>query len=424
MSAEPIAVDAQAARRFVLGRQGLWPGRRGAGKAGTRDAVVACEHLQLDPLVIVARSHELMLHSRVAGFRPELFDALAYDDRLFFDWGGWLAVRPMAELPYWRTLMRRNRDQPKLAGLVEQHGEAITAMRSLLAERGTLCSRDFEAAERRAIVSYRGTKDSSLVLYYLWLVGDAMTHHRDGFERVYASTDAVAPAHLISEAGEADTDRFMARKAVAFAGIGKPGPLSRTLARRVTRDEERTIEHALVESGELVPVEVERWTGRHFVVGSDADLLREVASGRVPAAWAPAETTTDEEVALLSPLDPVLERRRAKTLFDFDYVWEIYKKPEHVKFGRYAMPILWSDRFVGRIDLRTDRRSKTLVVNGAWLDDPTLARSTAFRDALKTGLQRLLVFLDTERVDATAVDDARLRRAITSCNVRRSARRG
>ena len=144
----------------------------------------------------------------------------------------------------------------------------------------------------------------------------------------------------------------------------------------------------------------------------------------MPAAWAPVETTTDEEVALLSPLDPVLERRRAKTLFDFDYVWEIYKKPEQVKFGRYAMPILWSDRFVGRIDLRTDRRSKTLVVNGAWLDDATLARSPDFRDALKTGIQRLLVFLDTDRVDATAVDDARLRRAITSCNVRRSARRG
>ena len=308
-----------------------------------------------------------MLHSRVVGFRPELFDALAYDDRLFFDWGGWLAVRPMAELPYWRTLMRRNRDQPKLVGLVEQHGKEITAMRSLLAERGTLCSRDFDAADRRAIVSYRGTKDSSLVLYYLWLVGDAMTHHRDGFERVYAPTDAVAPAHLICEAGEADTDRFMARKAVAFAGIGKPGPLSRTLARRVTRDEERAIEHALVDSGELVPVEVEGWSGRRFVVGSDVDLLRDVASGRVPDAWTPVETTTDEEVVLLSPLDPVLERRRAKTLFDFDYVWEIYKKPELVKFGRLrdahplGRPLRRAHRPQNRSPVEDARRQRRLA---------------------------------------------------------------
>src|SRR5947199_4198529 len=95
--AGPVCIDKQAARRFVLGRQGLWPGRRWVGKAGTRDAVIACEHLQLDPLVIVARSHELVLHSRVIGFEAEFFDALAYDERLFFDWGGWLAVRPMAE---------------------------------------------------------------------------------------------------------------------------------------------------------------------------------------------------------------------------------------------------------------------------------------------------------------------------------------
>src|SRR5437773_8753686 len=149
MSAQPARIDRQAARRFVLGRQGRWPGRRWAGKAGTRAAVVACEHLQLDPLVIVARSHELMLHSRVVGFEIGFFDALAYDERLFFDWGGWLAVRPMAELPYWRALMRRHREQPRMVGMVEQHGAAIAAMRSLLAERGTLCSRDFKAADRR-----------------------------------------------------------------------------------------------------------------------------------------------------------------------------------------------------------------------------------------------------------------------------------
>src|SRR5205823_5070187 len=101
----------------------------------------------------------------------------------------------------------------------------------------------------------------------------------------------------------------------------------------------------------------------------DVDLLNEVANGRVPAAWSPIETTTEEEVAVLSPLDPVIERRRAKSLFDFDYVWEIYKKKELLQYGRFAMPILWGDRFAGRIDLKTDRRSGTLIVNGIWLEN-------------------------------------------------------
>jgi uncharacterized protein YcaQ len=119
----------------------------------------------------------------------------------------------------------------------------------------------------------------------------------------------------------------------------------------------------------------------------------------------------------------VLERRRAKVLFGFDYTWEIYKRPELVQFGRYTMPILFGDHFAGRIDLRTDRRSKTLVVNGVWADDPAIVRSGEFRDALVGGLRRLSTLLGTDRVDAAAVTDARVRRAISSLNPSRRTTR-
>ncbi len=420
---EVVSVSAEVARRFVLGKQGLWPGRRWAGKPGTRAAMTACEHLQLDPLVIVARSHDLVLHSRVTGYRPEFFDAVTYEERRFFDWGGWLAVRPMTELPYWRTLMHRHRERTRMLQIVSEHGAALDTIRALLHERGTLTSRDFKASDRLAVDSYRGRKDSSLALYYLWLTGEAMTHHRDGFERVYAPAAAVAPAHLLPPAGAEATDLFIARKAVAFAGIGRPGPLSRPLARTVSKVEASAIERALVESGELVAIDVDGWTGRRFVVGADVGLLDRIAQGRVPRAWKALETTTDEEVALLSPLDPVLERQRAKDLFGFEYVWEIYKRPEHVVFGRYTTPVLFGDRLAGRIDLRTDRSARTLVVNGVWLEDAALARAPEFLDALGAGLRRMSTLLQTDRFDAAAVTDARVRRAISSLNPKRRTSR-
>jgi uncharacterized protein len=408
-----LSVSAQTARRFVLGKQGLWPGRRWKGKAGTRAAMIASEHLQLDPLVIVARSHDLALHSRVVGYRPEFFDALTYRDRLFFDWGGWLAVRPMTELPYWRALMHRSRERTRMLQIASDHGAALDSIRDLLHERGTLRTRDFKASDRVAVdYSYRGGKDSSLALYYLWLTGEAMTHHRDGFERVYAPATAVAPAHLLEPAADDETDRFIARKAVAFAGIGTPAPLSRQLVRSVSRADAVAIERALLESGDLAVVDVDGWPGRRFVVGADVGILDEIARGRVPRAWRPIDTTTDDEVGLLSPLDPALERRRARELFGFDYLWEIYKKPEHVLFGRYTMPILFGDRFVGRTDLRTDRKSSTLVVNGVWTEGTAIARSVEFRDALRAGLGRLMGLVQTENIDAGAVDDARIRRAV------------
>ena len=90
-----ITLSRIAARRFILGRQGLWPGRRWKGKRGTERAMRAMEYLQLDPLQIVARSQDLALHSRVVDYAPGMWEKLCYQERKFFDWGGWLAVRPI-----------------------------------------------------------------------------------------------------------------------------------------------------------------------------------------------------------------------------------------------------------------------------------------------------------------------------------------
>ena len=107
-----LTIDIDTARRFILGKQGLWPGRRWRGIEGTEQAMRAMEYLQLDPLQIIARSHDITLHSRVLDYTPGLWEDVTYQQRKFFDWGGWLAVRPMDELPHWRVVMHRERDEP------------------------------------------------------------------------------------------------------------------------------------------------------------------------------------------------------------------------------------------------------------------------------------------------------------------------
>ncbi len=107
---------------------------------------------------------------------PGMWEDLAYQQRTFFDWGGWLAVRPMDELPHWRVVMRRERDSnysdPRIRRLAADHAEAIDEMRAILRERGTVSNRDFEMATRTRTQSYRGRKDSALALYYLWRTGE------------------------------------------------------------------------------------------------------------------------------------------------------------------------------------------------------------------------------------------------------------
>ena len=176
------------ARRYLLGRQGLWPGRRWAGRRGTARALHAMEALQLDPLHILARSHDLTLHSRVADYQPAYLDDLLYRKREFFDAGGTLEVRPMRELPYWRVVMRRKTSAGRWGAYAAQNAEAIAAARAALRAAGRpLSNRDFAGQPR--INDYRGRKPSALALYWLWLAGEIVTHHRENFERWYGNFD-------------------------------------------------------------------------------------------------------------------------------------------------------------------------------------------------------------------------------------------
>ncbi len=416
----PIDIPIEVARRFILGKQGLWPGRRWRGLDGAEQAMRAIEHLQLDPLVIIARAHDLILHSRVIDYRPDDWATLTYEQRRFFDWGGWLAVRPMDELPYWRVLMRRELDQPNWVEFRNEHAVAIAEMREVLKERGTVSNRDFAMGSRTRVDHYRGRKDSALALHYLWRIGDAMIARRDRFERVYALTEAVAPPGLIREHDPAEAEDFLLLKTVAADGLSPMRTVGNDMRRKVTPAELAAWRERKLASGELIEVRVDGWRAPQMAPGTDRVILEELLAGCVPASWKPQESTTLEEATFLSPLDPVSARGRAKPLFDFEYVWEVYKPAHQRRWGYYTLPVLWGDRLVARFDSRLDRASGTLVLNGLWLEDELLARDDAFVDAMARGMRRFVRFLDGRAVDASAVTRPRLRRRLTMRRVPRA----
>ena len=410
-----LTIDIDTARRFILGKQGLWPGRRWRGIEGTEQAMRAMEYLQLDPLQIIARSQDIKLHSRVLEYTPGRWEEVTYRQRKFFDWGGWLAVRPIDELPHWRVVMRRERDSAsRLRETASEHAEAIVEMRDILRERGTVSNRDFKMTARKRTDSYRGRKDSAVALYYLWRTGEVMTHHRENFERVYALTETVAPAHLLGESDDAEADRFLIKKDVAFSGLSRVSRVQDSYHRGVPFSEVKSILAAMLADGDLVEVKVEGWKHSHYALGSDAGLLRDLSAGRVPQSWTPLETDTADEVLFLAPLDPVSARGRAKVLFGFNYIWEVYKPVHKRQFGYYVLPILWGERLVGRFDSKLDRTSNTFVILGLWLEDEALGEDEAFVEALARGFTRFVAFLGADTLDAKAIDQPLLRGRIES----------
>lgn len=372
----------------------------------------AMEDLQLDPLVVVARAHDLMLHSRVIGYAIDDWATLTYGRREFFEWGGWLAVRPMEELPYFRVLMRRERKQAHWREVEAEHGAAIEEMRVVLRERGEVSNRDFAMRTRTRIDNYRGRKDSALALHYLWRVGEAMVSRRERFERVYALTEAIVPADAVREVSDEEAEDWLLRKSVAANGLARFNGINSILLRTVSAAEQIAWRDRRLATGDLIEVKVEGWKGTRLAIGTDAGVLATLEAGRVPQAWQPVATTTDEEATFLSPLDPVSARGRAKELFGFDYTWEVYKPAEKRVYGYYTMPILWGDRLVGRFDSKLDRATGSFVILGLWLEDDALARDDAFAEALAHGMTRFIGLLGAVRLEVTAVPQPRLRKRL------------
>jgi uncharacterized protein YcaQ len=410
-----ITISNQTARRYVLGKQGLWPGRRWKGKKGTAQAIRACEAVQLDPLNIFARSQDIVLHSRVLEYKPEYLYQVAYKERQFFDYGGWLAMYPMADLPYFRVHMANRAKDEYVKYFVPEHQKVLEDVRAELRSRGPLGNRNFNGARLKE-QSYRGRKESSVALFDMWLSGELMIHHREGFERVYDFRENIAPDEFNYVADAKEAEEFFARKAVSFHGLlreaGMRISLDYDMRRKYSREEVSRLVDGWIESGLFARVQVEAGRETFLVLAEDVAVLDSLTKGKHPKAWTPKETATLQEVTFLSPLDIVSARGRAKKLFDFEYIWEVYTPVHKRRWGYYVLPILYGDDLVARLDPKLDRSTMTLEIKGFWPEEDAPVKDADFADALAKGMVRFAKFVGAKKVVTKSIWPINLRRHV------------
>lgn len=406
------SISKQTYRRFLLASQGLWPGRRFEGPLGAESALRQMQALQLDPLVMVARSQDIAMYGRILNYKPQHLYQMAYEKRKAFDYGGWLMMYPMSDFPYWRLHMK----QRKAKGLnyesfTHPPKDLLKFILNELRDRGPLGNRDFEGTRVKEW-SYRGRKETSIGLFYLWMIGEVMITNRKGFDRIYDLRERVVPAEFDYEATEQETVEFMSRKIVAFLGMlgeNRLGTeLSYYLHKDVSREEAKNIVHQLIENNIVSRVRVEGSKDGFLTLNSNQPHLSELEAGRLPKAWKPKGPTTDEEVTFLAPLEIVSARGRAKKVFDFEYLWEVYKPAHQRRWGYYTLPILYGDDLVARLDPKLDRTTNTLQILGFWLEDDA-PKDEAFANALANGLKRFADMIGAEKMDLSGIKPVKLR---------------
>lgn len=378
-----LRLSAAHARRFLVARHLLAPPRSlPAGAASVLAVVRRLGSLQFDPLEYPgARNHDLVLAARIAGHERGTCDALLYgppgERRLFEAYNKSLNILPVEDLPYHRVAWAHARARYRTT-VLRTHARAVRAILGALAARGPLSSAEVsDSADHlgeRVDWWWGPTRAGRALLEALYTTGRVGIARREGNTRWYDLTERLYPPELLAgrvTGAAALRHRLLSRHrgvgllggtgaTELFVGTGTAGERTRALAR-------------LVRDGALVPVEVEGVKGSRHVLAEELPLVRETEAPGPPEA---------RRVALVAPLDPLLwDRRLLRDLFDFDYVWEVYTPAHRRRHGYYALPILYGDRLVGRLEPRMARATGTLHVR-LWLEPGFAATEPGFGAAL------------------------------------------
>jgi hypothetical protein len=355
-------VSAAQARRIALAAQGF-ADPRPTGRVDARHIRRVLDKialLQIDSVNVFSRAHYLPIFARLGPYPREALDRLTgYTPKpgrpeMFEYWAHAASLIPVEFQPLLRWRMQRAHQEPwpAIRRIAKDNPQLLEDVIALITEQGPITAGDTGIPRPAPRPGHMWNwHDGKVALEYLFYEGRVTTAKRVNFERYYDLTERVLPAAVLAAAtpSEADAKRELIRVAARALGIATEPDLRDYF--RISHATCKAVVADLVESGELVPVEVDGWE-------APAYLWQEARRPRqVPAR------------ALLSPFDSLVwYRDRTERLFGFRYRIEIYTPEPKRQYGYYVLPFLLGEAIVGRVDLKADRQAGVLRVQSAWLE--------------------------------------------------------
>ena len=406
-----VSLPLKVAQRLALHAQLLHgQTKRPIGKQGVVQAFAQLGYVQIDTIAVIQRAHHHALWTRQPDYNPDLLHALQAQDRQVFEyWGHALAYLPMSDYRYFVPRMEHfPRSQSRwIAALREQSAPLIKPILKRIREEGPLGAKDFEAPAGKKRGTWWDWKPAKHALELLFWRGDLMITERRNFQKIYDLTERILPSAVdTSRPHDDEMGTFFVRRALAAYGVAQEKEICSFMQPNAVwdaafqRTSRKAVSKALVEltqAGEVVPLRIEG-IGKTPYYALAATLQKTTKRKRhIPAVF------------LLSPFDNlIIQRDRTQRLFGFDYTLECYVPAAKRKYGYFVLPILWGERFVGRLDPKADRKTKTLIINSLAFE-PGFADFEAFLPAFVDCLKSFARFNQCETVTLGKVVPAKVR---------------
>jgi uncharacterized protein YcaQ len=378
---------------LAIAAQGLDRARRSgnASRARVRSAVERLGVLQLDAVNVLARTQYLVLFARLGPFdRDHLHRLAGRGGPLFEYWGHMASVQPVALHPLLRWRMDRGGsygERPahasRIAAWASEHADYIDAVLAEVADRGPLSAGMLDEPRRRDGEWWDRRSVGRQALEHLFERGQLAAWRTPSFERVYDLPERTLPPEVLAAPTPTveDAQRALLRGAADALGVATVRDLADYF--RIRTAEATPAVRELVESGELVTVDVEGWSEPAYV-----------RPGVAPTR--PRRT----HAMLLSPFDSLVwDRSRTERLFGFTYRIEIYTPATKRRYGYYVLPVLLGDQLVGRLDLKADRQLGALRVLASHAE-PGVDHDEA-ATAIASELETMSTWLGADRIVVT-----------------------
>lgn len=386
----PDSLGIDQARKLVIQSQRLFaPTRTGRAIDVTRDVVRRIGYVQIDTISVIERAHHHTLWNRNPRYRHDHLDRLVAEGGVFEYWAHAASYLPMEDYRFALPRMMAERQ-----GSGRWHSKNAALMRQVMKRierEGPLMSRDFEDPNpgKRAMWEWKPAK---YALEQLFIEGRVMSIRREGFNKVYDLTERVLPADTDTTVPTtAEYARYLVSAFLRANGIGRVTEfvhLRKGMRQPVQAEIER-----MLRAGELASVAVR---GEPWLLLPESLQLLEQPMRRQTAI-------------LLSPFDNlVIQRKRLKDLFDFDYQLECYVPDKKRIHGYFVLPVLWRGRLVARVDLKAHRPERRLELRYL-LCEPGLRALDRFADSLATALEKFAAFNDCVQVSLGRLGDANMR---------------
>ena len=350
----------------MLLKQGLLGEHKFIGKQGALDFIRQAGCVQFDPVDLRGRSADITLFSRVKGYTKETLDELLYKDRRLIDhFDKNLSIFAVEDLP---AIFSKKLSGGYAEAYDFRGGDAvkriIPLIRRLIKERGHISASEVDIDET---IEWHWSIMASLpraALESMYFRGELIIHHKNGVNKSYAFMKDHIPSEILDAAPPFNTEEeriaWHVKRRIGAVGLLWNRRSDAWLGLGMKPVEREAAFGRLLEDSDIFEVTVEGIKEPLYIRSDDMAVLETVLSSNgIPP-----------RCELIAPLDSFIwDRKLIKSLFGFEYTWEIYTPVIKRKYGAYILPIIYGERFVGRIEAICERKTKMLIVRNIWYEE-------------------------------------------------------